>query len=633
MKSTLRFTLYLAVMIALVSSLFSALQMQPYHNAFAQAVLHPTSKWGSLLQFLAEALLMSFSTLLIVRWSLIGLIRRSADWIKNLRLSTPHEAPPLLSSSPLFEPLAIEVRHLANSLSAARAAAETEARLRQSRESLWTPERLKEHARSQLQQRSLVVVSNREPYMHIHKGKQIECVVPPSGLVTAIEPILRACSGTWIAHGSADADREVVDSNDKVRVPPEEPKYTLRRVWLTKEEEEGYYYGFANEGLWPLCHIAHARPLFRPGDWDQYQAVNARFAKAVIEELEGTEEPWVLIQDYHFALLPRLIKEARPDARVALFWHIPWPNPESFGICPWKKELIHGMLGADLLGFHIQYHCNHFLDTVDQTLESRVDRERFTVNRQGHTTWVKPFPISVAFTGSPSPGMTLNKHPDKAALLRGLGIQARFLGVGVDRIDYTKGIIERFLGIERFLEKYPQYVRQFTFVELGAPSRSLIKRYSDLIHEAEVEVERINRRFQTKEWKPIVFLKKQHSHKDIEPFYKAAEVCLVTSLHDGMNLVAKEFVAARDDGDGVLVLSSFTGASRELRGCLLINPYDINEIAEAIRAALEMDPANRTARMKQMRQIVRERNIYRWAANLIAELGHIPMRNTETTLV
>jgi trehalose 6-phosphate synthase len=271
----------------------------------------------------------------------------------------------------VFEPLVEEVMHLARSITVARAAAEEEARLREAAESIWTPERLKEHVRAKLQTQSLVVVSNREPYVHVRKGREVHCVVPPSGVVTATEPVLRACGGTWIASGGGDADRETSDPNGRLRVPPDDPRYTLRRIWLTPEEENGHYYGFSNEGLWPLCHIAHTRPSFEIEDWAQYQTVNAKFADAVVEELEGVSNPCVLVHDYHFALVPRLIKAKRPDARVAIFWHIPWPNPEAFSICPWQKELLMGLLGADLVGFHIQFHCNNFLETVDRALECR----------------------------------------------------------------------------------------------------------------------------------------------------------------------------------------------------------------------------------------------------------------------
>jgi len=571
-------------------------------------------------RLLIQSLAISIATLLAIRWAVRDPITRLTEWMRQLRLGETHDMPAKSLPQDFFGPLMTEAERLAQSLTAARAAAEEEAKLRHSAESHWTPERLKEHVRTKLQDRPIFVVANREPYMHVRKGKQIETIMPASGLVTAIEPILNACGGTWVAHGSGDADREVVDAHDRVRVPPEDPKYTLRRLWLSKEEENGYYYGFSNEGLWPLCHIAHTRPLFRVEDWSQYQSVNQRFADTLIQEMEGVSDPIVLVQDYHFALLPRMIKAVRPDARVALFWHIPWPNPESFGICPWQRDILHGMLGADLLGFHVQAHCNHFLDTVDQALESRIDWERFTVNRQGHTTWVKPFPISVAPSESSTDPAAL---PDKAALFKTLGIKAEFLGVGVDRIDYTKGIVERFRGIERFLEKYGTYRGRFTFVELGAPSRTLIKRYHDLADEVESEVERINNRFKTPDWKPIVFLKKHHSHADIEPYYQAADLCLVTSLHDGMNLVAKEFVSSRHREDGVLILSRFTGAARDMRDALIVNPYDADQTAEAIRFALEMPAEEQQARMHRMRDGIRERNIFWWASRLVAELADI----------
>jgi trehalose 6-phosphate synthase len=446
--------------------------------------------------------------------------------------------------------------------------------------------------------------------------------VPASGLVTALEPILRACDGTWIAQGAGDADRATVDSHNRLRVPPDTQQYTLRRVWLDKEEEDGFYSGFSNEGLWPLCHIAHTRPIFRAEDWKAYKAVNQKFAEAALQEMEGADHPVVLLQDYHFALLPRLIKERRPDARVAIFWHIPWPNPEAFGICPWQRELLEGLLGADLVGFHIQSHCNNFLQTVDRVVESRVDWEHFSVARQDHRTIVRPFPISVDLTDDEAVESDAygTNYLERSTLLHDLGVETAFLGVGVDRVDYTKGILERFQAIECFLEKYPKYRSRFTFVQIGAPSRTHIKRYHDLLAEVEAEAERINWRFQTGKWKPILFLKRHHGHEEIERYYRAADLCLVTSLHDGMNLVAKEFLAAQRDERGVLILSQFTGAARELRDALLVNPYDIEQTAEAIRVALEMEPEEKQMRVHRMRKIIRERNIYHWAGTLITEL-------------
>jgi len=580
------------------------------------------------LRAMAHVFLIVLITLLIIRWSIAAPIARTAEWMRALRtgrVSSPQHAADL----DLFRPLVREVAAFAESLTLARSAAETEARLRDTGESLWTADRLAVHVRTRLDNGRLFVVSNREPYVHMQRGKAVEVIVPPSGVVTAIEPILRACDGTWIAHGNGDADRETVDEHDRLRVPPEDPHYTLRRVWLSKEEEEGYYYGFANEGIWPLCHIAHTRPIFRAEDWKYYQAVNLKFAEALLEEMKDVEKPIVLVQDYHFALLPRLIKEKRPEARVAIFWHIPWPNPESFDISPWRREVVDGLLGADLIGFHIQAHCNNFLHTVDRVVESRVDWEHFSVRRLEHLTLVQPFPISVDFPDVQQPESTLDSYTERSTLLKTLGVEATFMGVGVDRVDYTKGILERFLAIERFLEKYSSYQGKFTFVQIGAPSRSHLKRYHDLMTEVEAEANRINGRFQTDQWKPIVFLNRQHSHEEIQRYYRAADVCLVTSLHDGMNLVAKEFVAARNDERGVLILSCFTGAAHELHDALQINPYDVDQTAEAIRTAIEMEPEEKELRMRRMRKTIKEYNVYRWAGTLIAELCELRMDESD----
>src|SRR6266403_2474967 len=345
---------------------------------------------------IAQVLLIILITFFVIRWTIVGPIAKVAQWMRDLRHGKVVPFPYRTAES-FLEPLSTEAASLAQKLAEAQAAAKEEAQLREAGDSLWTAERLRASIERRLHGRPLFVVSNREPYEHVHGSKGIEARVPASGLVTALEPILCACDGTWIAHGAADADRETVDAHDRLRVPPDHPHYTLRRLWLTKEEEEGYYQGFANEGIWPLCHIAHTRPVFRAEGWEYYQRVNEKFAQIVLEEIEMAEKPFVLIQDYHFALLPRLIKSKRPDARVAIFWHIPWPNPQAFGICPWQRELLDGLLGADLIGFHIQSHCNHFLETVDATLESVIDWEHFAVNRLGHRTLVKPFPISVAF--------------------------------------------------------------------------------------------------------------------------------------------------------------------------------------------------------------------------------------------
>jgi trehalose-6-phosphate synthase len=579
----------------------------------------------NLLRFLIYTLLIVVITVAVVRWSITGPIARVAQWMREASTGKGKVGQPVqFSRGDILASLINEATNLAKSLAVARTKADEAARRRFSAASLWTARRLREQMRLELSGKKLFLVSNREPYMHVKDGQTVRCIVPAGGLVTALDPVMRICDGLWLAHGGGDADRETVDVDDKVRVPPEEPGYTLKRVWLSKDEENGYYYGFSNEGMWPLCHIAHTRPVFRLEDWISYQKVNEKFAANLLKEIAGEESPLVLIQDYHLALLPLLVKEKRPDARVALFWHIPWPNPEAFAICPWQQEILMGMLGADLLGFHIQFHCNNFLDTVDRFLESKTDWEQFSVSRSGHTTLVKPFPISVSFENSTDKEAARTQNlPLRKQLFKEKGVQARYLGVGVDRIDYTKGIPERFRAVERFLEKYPEFIGEFTFVELGAPSRTHIKKYHDFMAEVEETADSINWRFQTRDWKPILFLKAHHSHEEINPFYKAADVCMVTSLHDGMNLVAKEFVSARGDEDGVLILSQFTGASRELTDALIINPYDIEEMADALHRSLIMEPQEKGERMGRMRAVIRENNIYRWAGDLIAALARL----------
>jgi trehalose-6-phosphate synthase len=581
----------------------------------------------SLVNAVVQTIFITALALILVRWAFTEPLARTARWLRTLRMGT-HDAKGAagLPEGEIFDQLHKEVTHLARDLNTARATAEEEARLRDTGASLWTAERLRVSLQSKLHDTPLFVVSNREPYMHVmsERDKSVSVIVPASGLVTALEPVLLACNGTWVANGGGSGDREVVDANDRLRVPPDHPSYTLRRVWLTDEEDKGYYEGFSNEGLWPLCHIAHTRPIFRPQDWVFYQRINRRFADVVLQEMDGVESPILLAQDYHFALLPRMVKDARPDARVAIFWHIPWPNPEVFGICPWQQELIDGLLGADLIGFHIQTHCNNFLETVDRAVEALTEWDRFAVNRKGHVTRVRPYPISVAFPENGSPAAEVRSAgAERAALCERLGIEASLLGVGVDRVDYTKGILERFRGIERFLELYPEYQRRFSFVQIGAPSRTDIERYKNFLDDVSAEAERINARFQNGAWKPIVLLKWHHSHEEIDRYYRAASVCLVTSLHDGMNLVAKEFVASRTDERGVLILSTFAGAAQQLSDALLVNPYDISQMSEAIHQALEMPEEEQAKRMQWMRRAVKEHNIYRWAANLLSDLTEI----------
>ncbi|KIF81489.1 alpha,alpha-trehalose-phosphate synthase (UDP-forming) [Noviherbaspirillum autotrophicum] len=497
---------------------------------------------------------------------------------------------------------------------------------------LWTPEKLRTLLHEELAGDEVLVVSNREPYLHMRTRNGIEVQRPASGLVTAVEPVMRACSGTWIAHGSGSADRDTVDRFDRVPVPPANPAYTLRRVWLTKEEEQGYYYGFANEGMWPLCHIAHVRPVFRSSDWDQYVAVNQRFADAVVKEAR-TDDPVVLVQDYHFALLPRMVRNVLPKATIITFWHIPWPNPESFGICPWREEILEGLLGSTILGFHTPFHCKNFIETVDRYLETRIEHEASTISYGGKLTQVEHYPISIAWPE--------NDNADKpsvaecrASVREEHGMPAdHLLGIGVDRLDYTKGIIERFQAVERMLELHPNLIGRFTLIQIAAPSRSSLDEYQNFDARVRMLVQRINNRYSSGNYQPIILKAEHHDADSVIRYYRAADVCLVTSLHDGMNLVAKEFIAAREDERGVLVLSQFTGAARELHEALIVNPYHIEQSADAVYRAVTMPDVEQRERMRSMRSLVKDFNIYRWAGRMLLDAARLRQRERIMTKI
>jgi trehalose 6-phosphate synthase len=490
----------------------------------------------------------------------------------------------------------------------------------------WTKERLEEVVRDRLAGMKLITVANREPYIHVRDGEELKCMIPASGLTTALDPVMRTCHGIWVAHGSGEADREVTDERGRIQVPPADPSYTLRRVWLTKEQEQGYYYGFSNEALWPLCHIAYQRPKFATSDWEEYKKVNRIFADAVLEEA-GDSRAIVFVHDYHFALLSRMLKTARPDLVVLQFWHIPWPNRETFRICPWKEELLDGLLGNDILAFHIQYHCNNFLDAVDRLMEARVDMEHFSITRGGATTMVRPFPISIDPDSVATHVANFTPAAERALRKRfRLGNQKLILGV--DRVDYTKGIPERLRAVDRFLVLHPELRGKFTFVQVGAPSRTHIPTYRRLNEEVESLVEEVNWKHSNGQWKPVLYINEHHGPETLYALYRTAAACVVSSLHDGMNLVAKEFVAARTDGRGVLILSRFTGAAREQTEALLINPYAVDDFAEALHAALSMPEDEQQRRMARLREKVADNNVYRWAGMILSEAVKRAMATT-----
>jgi alpha,alpha-trehalose-phosphate synthase [UDP-forming] len=485
---------------------------------------------------------------------------------------------------------------------------------------MWNKESLHTLIGERLGDYQFIVVANREPYVHRFEGGKIVCIKPASGMASALDPVMRASGGVWVGASSGDADRQTADEHGHVAVPPDDPSYVLRRIWLSREEEDGFYYGLSNEGLWPLCHVAFVRPVFDPDDWETYRAVNTRFAEAVLEEA-GSRPTFVFIQDYHFALLPRILKDANPNLIIAQFWHIPWPNREFIRTFPWKEELLDGMLGNDLLGFHLRYHCQNFLDAVESLMEAKVDPERSEVTRGGKVTVVRPFPIGIDFDGhvaladSPAVDTAIDAWRSRLGLT-----DDTFVGVGIDRLDYTKGIPERLRGLSRFFEKHPEFVERVRFVQIGVPSRSEIASYEQLASEVDDAVQEINNHWGTKTWQPITYLPRHFGSVDMMALHRLAHFCIVSSLHDGLNLVAKEYVASRTDEDGVLILSQFTGAALELTEALLINPFAQDEIAEAIHRALTLPEAERRKRMQKLRQTVAENNVYRWAGKILHAL-------------
>lgn len=560
------------------------------------------------------ALIISAITVIVAHLSWRGWVRGVRDILRGDIMLRGQS-----NTTPELRPIVGDLRALLHEMNVER-------RGQESSPLLWTPDKLRALLHDELAGDEVMVVSNREPYIHMRTPNGVEVQRPASGLVTAVEPVMRACSGTWIAHGAGSADRETVDNKDRVQVPPDNPSYTLRRVWLSAEEEQGYYYGFANEGLWPLCHIAHVRPVFRSSDWEQYVAVNQRFADAVIEEAR-TDNPVVLVQDYHFALLPRMVADALPKATIITFWHIPWPNPESFGICPWREEILYGLLGSTILGFHTPFHCKNFIETVDRYLEARIEHEDSTISYGGKLTQVEDYPISIAWPEPADIASQPTVLESRIAIRREHGLpDDHLLGLGLDRLDYTKGIIERFQAVERMLELHPGMVGHFTLVQIAAPSRSSLDEYQNFEARVRTLVDRINQRFSSGAYPPIVLKIEHHNTDQVNRHYRAADVCMVTSLHDGMNLVAKEFVAERDDERGVLLLSQFTGAARELHEALIVNPYHIEQSAEQLYRALSMPELEQRDRMRSMRSLVKDFNVYRWASRMLLDASRMRRR-------
>lgn len=554
-------------------------------------------------------------TLLIARLTLRG-------WLRSVREGLAGDASGKrgLGDDPQIAPVVGEIRQLLRDLDISR---RTSTGIRVD----WSPDTLRQVVDNELPGAEVIVVSNREPYIHNSAPDgSVTLQRPASGLVTALEPIVRACGGTWIAHGNGSADKTTVDAFDRVQVPPDQPAYALRRIWLSPEEEEGYYFGLANEGLWPLCHITFVRPIFRQPDWEQYKAVNQRFADAVVAEAK-TDAPIVLVQDYHLALVPRMVREQLPNATIITFWHIPWPNAEVFSICPWREEILEGLLGSSVIGFHTQLHCNNFIETADRFIACHIDREHATVSSGGNGALVRPYPISIAWP----PEALIGQAPVadcRAAVFERFSLPADTkLVVGVERFDFTKGIPDRFRAVEILLETHPEWIGKFVLLQVAAPTRSKLPTYRALREESETVAAQINERFGSGAYRPIRLEMQHFEPHEVYELFRAADACIVSSLHDGMNLVAKEFVAARDDEHGALILSTFAGASRELMEALIVNPFDARATADAIDAALRMPRDEQQERMRLMRDVVSENNVFYWAGRMLLDASRLRKRN------
>jgi trehalose 6-phosphate synthase/phosphatase len=465
--------------------------------------------------------------------------------------------------------------------------------------------------RERFSERSLIVVSNREPYIHRKTRQGIKVDTPAGGLTSALDPVMCALGGTWIAWGSGSADRDTVDDDSKVMVPPDDPRYTLKRVWLDQKEIDGFYYGYANQALWPLCHMLIDKARFRTRHWRHYYEVNRKFADAIIPEVRHDNDI-VWIQDYHFTLLPYMLRSHSKQLTIAMFWHIPWPPWEIFRVIPQRIEILKGMLGCDMIGFHVDRYAENFLECVENELQVSSHSARMAIPYDGREIRLKSFPISIDFDSFES--MTLDRKTETklAGIRNNLRLHGKYVGIGVDRLDYSKGIVERIRALNLFFKRFPEYRERFTFIQVAVPSRTKIQEYNELKVRIERMIDEINADFGTENWTPVVYYSTNVPQKELVNYYRLADIAIVSSIVDGMNLVAKEFIASQVEEKGVLILSEFVGAVAELDQAIIINPFDVEQFANMIRRGIEMPLAEKKRRMQKMRAYVRTHNIFDW---------------------
>ncbi len=476
---------------------------------------------------------------------------------------------------------------------------------------------LKDFIEENFSDKVLIIVSNREPYIHKKTGLSIRVERPAGGLISAMDDVLRATGGIWVAWGSGSGDRDVVDSKNLMLVPPGNPSYMLKRVWLSPKEVDNYYHGYSNQVLWPLCHITLDRVYFRKRFWEDYRKVNGAFADAVIEETGNDSIVWV--HDYHLCLVPGILRGEKPELTIAHFWHIPWPDWSVFRVCPQSKEILEGLLGNDLIGFQIPLFVKNFLDCVKECLDADIDYHQSTITYRGHTTRLKAFPISIDFDKFNSMASSQRTIRMMKNIKEKYKITQDYIGIGVDRLEYTKALIKRLQAIDLFFDRYERFRKKFTFIQITVPTR-IREPYISYKKTVEELVTKINEKYSLGNWKPIIYIDTKIEHEDLVSYYRMADVAIISSVYDGMNLVAKEYAASQVDENGVLILSELAGAADELEGAILVNPYDIEGFSDDIRKALRMPQKEKANRMAVLRRQVKGSDIYKWISDILHEV-------------
>jgi len=467
----------------------------------------------------------------------------------------------------------------------------------------------------------LVLISNRQPYRHKYVDETNEDVTidtPAGGLVSGIDPVMQRSKGTWIAWGDGDADFAMADTDGRVQVPPSNPSYTLQRVQLSADQISGYYDGYANQGLWPLCHSMTGKATFDRDQWKHYRDVNDQFADAIDTHLDDETTVW--FHDYHFTVAPKFVRAMEPDVFQMHFFHIPWPAPDVFRICPQGEAILEGLLANDFVGFHCPRFSAQFLRCVDQMLEDPViDWSEQVVSHQDRMTRVAAVPLGVdADRIRRKATDTAGDFWDRFCSRHGIDPRTN-VALGVDRLDYTKGLLQRMDAFEHLFETRPELRGELTYIQKGCGTRERIPAYQRLRDQVENRIRSLNKRFATGDWSPVVYTTDMFDREDLIALYRHSDMAVVGSLRDGMNLVAKEYVASQIDNDGIVLLSPFAGAFDQLgHGAVEFDPYDTTDGAEAIERASSMGRVERANRMAELREQVHETDLSWWLEEILA---------------